>query len=74
MASNPDIHLDGSEDGYFVIPLSAAGLCWLQTHFPDEAWDSLAERLIIVPTQDAIRMAQDADQAGLLTSLRQIKD
>ena len=40
-------------------------MLWLQTHFTSHDWPALAEGNAIVQPDDAAKIANDADQAGL---------
>lgn len=40
-------------------------MLWLQLHFPSDAWDSLAIGGVSLTDQDAIRLSQTAEHAGL---------
>lgn len=48
-----------------IKPVSAYGMLWLQTHFNDDDWDELSQGVADLGLDDATRMSQDANQAGL---------
>jgi len=60
-----DIFLVGMGEYVFVIPKTAAGMMWLQTHFDKEEWENLSESSVTVSIFDAETMVDDARQAGL---------
>ena len=41
-------------------------MLWLQTHFEEEHWDSIANELVKIDNNDAKELAEDALQAGLI--------
>lgn len=49
----------------FVVPKTAAGMIWLQTHFDQSEWESLSESSVTISVFDAEMMVDDARQAGL---------
>jgi len=71
-----DISLSGKQNGTLIEPKSVHGILWLQTHFESEHWDSISKGLVIIPTQDAEMLCEDAKKAGLnvnfINSLSQI--
>ena len=60
-----DIFLVGMGEYVFVIPKTAAGMMWLQTHFDEEEWENLSESSVTISVFDAEMMVDDARQAGL---------
>jgi len=60
-----DIFLVGMGEYVFVIPKTAAGMMWLQTHFDEEEWEGLSESSVTISIFDAEMMVDDARQAGL---------
>ena len=60
-----DIRLSDKRDGTQIEPISVHGILWLQTHFESDHWESLSNGLVIIPTQNAQMLLQDANQAGL---------
>ncbi len=61
-----DILLTNSSSGAQIRPLSVHGMLWLQTHFEDEYWTSLAASEVIIPLKDAQELSKDAQKAGLM--------
>ncbi len=64
-----DILLASSKDGAFIRPVSVHGMLWLQTHFEDEYWDSLANNQVKIPFEDAEELFKDAAEAGVMLNL-----
>ncbi len=60
-----DIFLVGMGEYVFVVPKTAAGMIWLQTHFDQSEWESLSESSVTISVFDAEMMVDDARQAGL---------
>ena len=60
-----DIRLDRSNDGYSLQPASVMGMLWLQTHFTNQDWDAIAGGQATLSEPDAVKVANDADFAGL---------
>ena len=60
-----DISLSDKRNGTQIEPISVHGILWLQTHFESDHWESLSNGLVIIPTQNAQMLLQDANQAGL---------
>ena len=60
-----DISLSDKRNGTQILPMSVHGILWLQTHFESDHWESLSNGLVIIPTQNAQMLLQDANQAGL---------
>ena len=71
-----DIVLSGKRNGTQLEPKSVHGILWLQTHFESDHWESITNGLVIIPTQDAEMLSEDAQKAGLnvnfINSLSQI--
>jgi c-di-GMP-related signal transduction protein len=44
---------------------SVHGMLWLQTHFNNDDWDEISQGVADLDLDDATRMSQDANQAGL---------
>ena len=59
-----------------IRPTSIHGMLWLQTHFESDHWESISNGKVIVPTQDAEMLGEDAQKAGInvnfINSLSQI--
>ena len=72
-----DIRLSDKRNGTQIEPMSIHGILWLQTHFESNHWDSITNGLVIIPTNDAQILSQDAEIAGLnvnfINSLTQIE-
>ena len=71
-----DISLSDKRNGTQLEAKSVHGMLWLQTHFESKHWDSISNNLVIIPTQDAEMLCEDAQKAGLnvnfINSLSQI--
>jgi len=63
-----DIQLVQIKDRVWVVPQSAAGMFWLQSHFPDDAWDALSREAIVIPQHDAGMLVIDAQSAELFVN------
>ena len=61
-----DIQLVQINENVWIVPQSAAGMLWLQTHFEDDAWDSLSRNAVVIPRQDAGMLVIDAQSAKLI--------
>ena len=61
-----DICLINTKKGTQIIPSSIHGMLWLQTHFEEEHWDSIANELVKIDKVAAIDLSQDAIEAGLI--------
>ena len=60
-----DICLSDKNGGTFIEPISVHGILWLQTHFEASHWESISEGQVIIPTQDALMLYEDARAVGL---------
>ena len=60
-----DISLSNKRNGTKIKPTSIHGILWLQTHFESDHWESISNGQVIVPTQDAEMLGEDAQNAGL---------
>ena len=60
-----DIRLSDQRNGTQIEPKSVHGILWLQTHFESDHWESISNGQVIVPTQDAEMLGEDAQNAGL---------
>ena len=71
-----DISLSEKRNGTQLEPKTIHGILWLQTHFESQHWESISSGLVIIPTNDAQMLAEDATNAGLnvnfINSLSQI--
>ena len=71
-----DISLSDTRKGTQIEPISVHGILWLQTHFKSDHWESLSDGLVIIPSEDAQMLGEDASQAGVnvnfINSLSQI--
>ena len=71
-----DISLSDKRNGTQIEPKSVHGMLWLQTHFESNHWESISNGLVIIPTNDAEMLSEDAHNAGLnvnfINSLSQI--
>ena len=48
-----------------ICPASVHGMLWLQTHFEDEHWESLAASQVTLSSIDTEELSIDASKAGL---------
>ena len=60
-----DISLSSKRNGTQIEPTSIHGTLWLQTHFKSDHWESLINGLVVIPTNDANMLCEDAQKAGL---------
>tara|TARA_B100000214_G_C23514724_1_gene422287 strand:+ start:294 stop:521 length:228 start_codon:yes stop_codon:yes gene_type:complete len=60
-----DISLSDQSNGILIEPKSVHGILWLQTHFESNHWESISNGLVIIPTNDAEMLGDDAKKAGL---------
>ena len=71
-----DISLSDKRNGTQIEPKSVHGILWLQTHFESNHWEAISNGLVIIPSEDAQILSEDAAQAGLnvnfINSLSQI--
>jgi len=63
-----DISLSEKRNGTQIEPMSVHGILWLQTHFESNHWESLSNGVVVIPTNDAQMLFQDAKQAGINVS------
>ena len=63
-----DISLSEKRNGTQIEPMSVHGILWLQTHFESNHWESLSNGAVVIPTNDAQMLFQDAKQAGINVS------
>ena len=60
-----DLLLAPMESTNRLIPASALGMLWLQTHFTDEHWDELSRGLVALSASCSESLITDALAAGL---------
>ncbi len=60
-----DIWLVKTNDWTHIRPASVHGMLWLQTHFINDQWETLAMGNAKLPTKDAENLSKDAEEAGL---------
>ncbi len=60
-----DLTLTAAASGYRVLPESALGLLWLQTHFEPETWDLVCEGRVQLSAASIGHLCADARAAGL---------
>ena len=60
-----DISLSDKRNGTQIEPMSVHGMLWLQTHFESIHWETISNGLVIIPTQDAQNLCEDATKAGI---------
>tara|TARA_R100001460_G_scaffold52887_3_gene91839 strand:- start:120 stop:350 length:231 start_codon:yes stop_codon:yes gene_type:complete len=50
-----------------LMPVSAYGILWLQTHFDDDKWDDIASYDTVISLSDSKSLIKDANEAGVHT-------
>lgn len=60
-----DIRLNRAIDGIKLQAASVVGMLWLQTHFTNQDWEAIADGSATLSEPDAVKVANDADFAGL---------
>jgi len=60
-----DLLLAPMESTNRLVPASAIGMLWLQTHFSDEHWDELSRGLVALSPSCSESLITDALEAGL---------
>ena len=60
-----DIRLDRANEGFHLQAASVMGMLWLQTHFTNHDWEAIADGEATLSEPDAVKVANDADYAGL---------
>tara|TARA_B100000579_G_C22492675_1_gene693129 strand:+ start:322 stop:549 length:228 start_codon:yes stop_codon:yes gene_type:complete len=60
-----DIVLSKKRNGIQIEAKTVHGILWLQTHFESNHWESISNGLVIIPTQDAKMLGEDATNAGV---------
>ena len=60
-----DLLLAPMESTNRLVPASAMGMLWLQTHFDDEHWDELSRGLVALSQGCSESLIADALEAGL---------
>ena len=60
-----DIWLIETSEGMQLRPESVHGMLWLQTHFEEAHWVSIASKQVLLPFEDAQALSDDAKKAGL---------
>ena len=48
-----------------LLPKSAIGMLWLQTHFDDDQWEALSNGTVIISEENSQLLIEDATDAGL---------
>ncbi len=64
-----DISLTKTQQGNCINVEIIHGILWLQTHFPSEFWEALAQNKALIPDKDAKLLIEDATQAGINVNL-----
>ena len=71
-----DINLSEKRNGTQIEPTTVHGILWLQTHFESKFWELISKGQVMIPTNDAQMLGEDATNAGLnvnfINSLSQI--
>ena len=60
-----DISLSYKRNGTQIKPISVHGILWLQTHFESSYWEEISQGLVIIPSNDAQMLEEDAKNAGI---------
>ena len=60
-----DIWLLRSKEWTHIRPRSVHGMLWLQTHFEDAHWESIASDKVKISNSEADNLSKDALNAGL---------
>jgi len=50
-----------------LMPVTAYGIMWLQTHFEDDKWDEIASYDALLSIKDSELLLKDAKKAGVDT-------
>ena len=48
-----------------LLPKSAIGMLWLQTHFENDKWEALSNSTVIISEENSKLLIEDAKNAGL---------
>ncbi len=48
-----------------LLPKSAIGMLWLQTHFENDKWEALPNSTVIISEENSKLLIEDATDAGL---------
>ena len=48
-----------------LLPKSAIGMLWLQTHFENDQWEALSNSTVIISEENSQLLIEDATNAGL---------
>jgi hypothetical protein len=48
-----------------LLPKSAIGMLWLQTHFENDKWEALSNSTVIISEENSKLLIEDATDAGL---------
>ena len=48
-----------------LLPKSAIGMLWLQTHFDNDQWEALSNSTVIISEENSKLLIEDATDAGL---------
>ena len=48
-----------------LIPKTAIGMLWLQTHFDNDQWEALSNSTVIISEENSQLLIEDATNAGL---------
>ena len=60
-----DICLIDTKEGTELRPESIHGMLWLQTHFEDTHWETIASKKVRLSFEDAKHLSEDGKDAGL---------
>ena len=67
-----DICLIKTKDCTQILPSSVHGMLWLQTHFEEAHWESIANQQVQIRNADAVSMSHDAQAAGLIVKFESV--
>ena len=48
-----------------LLPKTAVGMLWLQTHFENDQWEALSNSKVIISDENSKLLFEDATNAGL---------
>tara|TARA_Y100001968_G_scaffold333191_1_gene394635 strand:- start:14720 stop:14950 length:231 start_codon:yes stop_codon:yes gene_type:complete len=63
-----DLCLINTSEGTQIRIASIHGMLWLQTHFEEAHWESIANDQVRISNSDAKELSIDAQEAGIILS------
>ena len=60
-----DISLSKKRNGTQIEPKTVHGILWLQTHFESKHWELISNGQVLIPSNDAQMLGEDATNAGI---------